>query len=157
MKKGSCGVKPVKLHRIRAITMKKKRLTMENKREIVGFVFISPWIIGFLMFFCFLIVFSSLFPDGVSVFRTVFSCAGIYFFAVRPFVFSFLYFQFFLVFFAIASVFFSLFILVSVPIVAITLSAKFKMFFSEISYISPSLFRDFFDIFLHRVQICRIE
>ena len=51
MKKGSCGVKPVKLHRIRAITMKKKRLTMENKREIVGFVFISPWIIGFLMFF----------------------------------------------------------------------------------------------------------
>ena len=61
MKKGSCGVKPVKLHRIRAITMKKKRLTMENKREIVGFVFISPWIIGFLMFFLSPIINSLLF------------------------------------------------------------------------------------------------
>lgn len=31
--------------------MNKKRLTIENKREITGFLFIAPWIIGFLLFF----------------------------------------------------------------------------------------------------------
>ncbi len=41
--------------------MKKKRLTIENKREIVGFVFISPWIVGFLAFFLSPIINSLLF------------------------------------------------------------------------------------------------
>lgn len=31
--------------------MKRKRLTIENRREITGYLFILPWILGFLLFF----------------------------------------------------------------------------------------------------------
>ena len=31
--------------------MKKKKLTLATKRAIVGLLFISPWLIGFLMFY----------------------------------------------------------------------------------------------------------